>query len=83
MLQTATGTTSENTADSFPAWADRFVSVSEASTISGLAISTIWQKVGRKEFPSPYKISANRTAWSFRELQDWIADRKQSAEVAA
>lgn len=79
MQQTAIGTTSETAADNLSAWADRFVSVSETSNISGLAPSTIWQKVSRREFPAPYKISANRTAWSFRELQDWIAERKQAA----
>lgn len=83
MLQTAPETTGEKTSDGLPPWADKFVAIGETSEVSGLAPSTIWQKVARGEFPRPYKISANRTAWSFRELQDWIAERKRSAKVAA
>ena len=82
MLQTAPDTTGDITSDGLPPWADKFVPIGETSEISNLAPSTIWQKVARGEFPAPYKISANRTAWSFRELQQWVAERKRTSKVA-
>jgi prophage regulatory protein len=83
MLQSAPADATYIQTEDFPSWADRFVLIGEAKKISGYGATSIWEMTRKGEFPRPYKISANRTAWSFQELQEWVAERKHAAQVAA
>ena len=73
----------ETKTEIIPAWADKALSVREVSGVSGLSVSSIWSLSKKQQFPSPFKLSENRTAWSLREVQQWLDERKQSARVTA
>ena len=68
--------------DELPSWADKFIPVKVVADLTGLGVTSVWYRVRDGEI-TPYRIGANKTVFSFREVQDWIAERKQSAQMAA
>ncbi|WP_084175652.1 helix-turn-helix transcriptional regulator [Brevundimonas bacteroides] len=51
--------------------AGRFLSWPDVRALSGLSRTTAWRLMRRGEFPSPYRLSPNRVAYSEVELQAW------------
>jgi len=59
---------------------DRFVGIGEVLQLTAIkSKSTIYDMMGKNKFPKSYAVTDARRAWSFNELQDWIADRKVPA----
>ncbi|WP_420429068.1 helix-turn-helix transcriptional regulator [Kordiimonas sp.] len=60
-----------------------FLRVHEVSARTGYAISTIYLKVSKGEFPAPVKLGARASAWDSDEVSAWmderIAERNQAA----
>jgi predicted DNA-binding transcriptional regulator AlpA len=57
---------------------DRFVSIQDVLALTSIrSRSTIYSLVRAKEFPAPHPITEARRAWSFQEVQAWIAKRKR------
>lgn len=55
---------------------DGFVRISQlVPGIVPVARSTFWRMVRQGQFPRPVKLSAGVTAWSAKEVRDWIATR--------
>tara|TARA_B100001057_G_scaffold314369_1_gene314482 strand:- start:954 stop:1133 length:180 start_codon:yes stop_codon:yes gene_type:complete len=46
---------------------------------TGLSRSTIYEMMDRNEFPRPVKIGARAIAWPSNRLDEWIADKVESA----
>jgi prophage regulatory protein len=42
---------------------------------TGLSRSTIYEKVGKGEFPAPIRLSAQSVGWLSHEIDEWIAQR--------
>src|SRR5687767_12835934 len=61
---------------------DRFMGRKETLVMSGYkSPTTLYEKMRDGEFPQSYSISDGRKAWSFIEVQQWIAEkRKQKAQ---
>ena len=53
----------------------KFLRLTEVTARVGLAESTLYAKVARKEFPSPVKIGPRASAWLEEEIEKWMADR--------
>ncbi len=61
---------------------DRFCPIGETLHHAGdPSKSTLYHWIDKGEFPAPYQISAGRVAWSFNEIQHWIATKKQAAAL--
>jgi predicted DNA-binding transcriptional regulator AlpA len=57
---------------------DRFVSMQDVLALTSIrSRSTIYALIKAKEFPAPHPITETRRAWSYQEIQDWIAGRKR------
>lgn len=56
----------------------RLIRLPEVLSICGLARSTVYLYIQRGEFPAPVKITKQASAWSFDEVQAWVADRLQA-----
>lgn len=37
--------------------------------------ATLWRMVAAGKFPAPYKLSPGVTAWSVREVRQWLKDQ--------
>ena len=53
----------------------KFLRLTEVTARVGLAESTLYAKVARKEFPAPVKIGPRASAWLEEEVEKWMADR--------
>jgi|RhiMetdeSRZDD1v2_1073273.scaffolds.fasta_scaffold469427_3 predicted DNA-binding transcriptional regulator AlpA len=62
---------------------DRFVSIQDVLALTSIrSRSTIYSLIKAKEFPAPHPITETRRAWSYQEIQNWIADRKRHRAAA-
>ena len=52
---------------------DRFLTVAAVAQIVPWSQPWIWQQSKLGNFPKPIKLSPQRTVWSMREIQEWIA----------
>jgi prophage regulatory protein len=52
-----------------------FLRLTDVMRATGLPRSTIYELVGREQFPKPVPISARRTGWIEAEIKDWQARR--------
>ncbi len=58
---------------------DKFCPLRETLFLSGFGSkSALYEYIGKDLFPKPHRISANRVAWSYREVQSWISKQKFS-----
>lgn len=48
---------------------------SEVVALVGLGSTSIWRLEKKGEFPARKQLSPGRVAWSFAEVQEWIASR--------
>lgn len=55
----------------------RFLRLPAVIEATGLARSTLYEKIAAGEFPAPVKISPRLSGWIDREVADW-----QSARIA-
>jgi prophage regulatory protein len=53
----------------------RFIRLQEVRTRTGLARSTVYQKISCGEFPVQIAISARSVAWLESDVDSWIDDR--------
>ena len=53
-----------------------FIRLSTILLFIPLSSSTIWRKVKKGEFPKPYKLSENITAWKAEDIKEWIGNLK-------
>ena len=44
--------------------------------------STLWRKVGAREFPAPVKLSAGVTAWRVEDVRAWMATCGEQSTAA-
>jgi prophage regulatory protein len=62
---------------------ERLIRLREVQARTGLAKTTIYQRVRMGAFPAPVSLEGRLTAWVESEIQGWIdsriADRTQSA----
>lgn len=59
---------------------DRFLKLEEVSRRVGLGKSMIYELIGLKRFPAPYKLTRFASRWSEREVVAWIAVVKDGFE---
>ena len=60
----------------------KFLRLTEVKFRVGLAESTLYAKVARKEFPAPVKIGPRASAWLEEEIEKWMADRVAASRGA-
>jgi prophage regulatory protein len=53
--------------------------IKQVIQITGLSRSTIYQLIGKGEFPRPVQLSTRRVAWDSRVVTAWIESRPQTA----
>lgn len=53
----------------------RFLRRKEVEQRTGLARSTIYAKVKKREFPAPIRISTGAVAWVDEDIARWQAER--------
>ena len=51
---------------------DRLIDLREVKRILPLSTSTIYARVSAKQMPSPFRIGANRVAWSERAIIEYV-----------
>ena len=51
----------------------------EVITICGLSRSTIYEMIGRGEFPAPVKLGARAVGWRRSDIEAWLASRQTAA----
>lgn len=50
----------------------------QVEAITGLARSTIYDLMGRGQFPRPIKLTEKAVAWSERDIADWLSSRPKA-----
>ena len=55
---------------------DRMLSIAGAVCKVGFSRTTIYEMMGRNEFPKPVKLSPRRVAWRESALDTWLAQRE-------
>jgi prophage regulatory protein len=61
----------------------RFIRLPEVRRLVPLSRSRIYELVAAHRFPAPYKLSQRASAWDAAEIQQWLAERVQTAQKAA
>ena len=51
----------------------------EVIAICGLSRSTIYEMIGRGEFPAPVKLGARAVGWRRSDIEAWLASRRPAA----
>lgn len=59
---------------------ERLIKLNEVSRRVGLGRSMIYRLISQDRFPAPYKLSAQASRWSEREVVAWIQDVKDGFE---
>jgi prophage regulatory protein len=54
---------------------DRLLRLRQVCDLTGLSRSEIYRRVSRRDLPCAISLGPKCTAWSEREIQQWIADR--------
>ena len=58
----------------------RLLRLKEVISQTGLARSTIYDLMGRGEFPKSFKITERSTAWLESDIQEWIENKIANRE---
>ncbi len=61
---------------------DRIVSAKERRQFVPYSDMHIWRLEQAGRFPMRIRLGENRVGWSFHELQEWIAARKEERELS-
>ena len=51
----------------------------EVIAICGLSRSTIYEMIGRGEFPAPVRLGARAVGWRRSDIEAWLASRRPAA----
>ena len=62
---------------------ERLIRLPQVEHLTGLKRAHIYGLARRGLFPKPLKIGARASAWNFRLVQSWIADRIREAQDGA
>ncbi|MFC0226118.1 helix-turn-helix transcriptional regulator [Serratia aquatilis] len=54
---------------------DRFMRLPEVLYTTGLSRSTVYEMIGRSQFPSQISLGGKNVAWLESEVNEWMADR--------
>lgn len=54
---------------------DKLLRITDVSTKTTLAKSTIWLKMAKGEFPKPTKLSPAINVWKESQIDEWINSR--------
>ena len=57
---------------------DRLLRLSEVTTRTGLARTTIYRKMRDGSFPEPLKIGVRAVGWPESEIEAWLATRPRA-----
>jgi len=49
------------------------IRIPDVERMTGMRRSTIYRKVARREFPSPYRISDRCSVWMVHEVEEFLA----------
>lgn len=60
----------------------KFLRLPAVVNATGLNRATIYEMVGRGDFPKPCKIGARAIAWPESEIEAWAADRMAERKAA-
>lgn len=60
----------------------KFLRLPAVLDLTGLNRATIYEMVGRGDFPKPCKIGARAIAWPQPEIEAWAAKRMAEREAA-
>jgi prophage regulatory protein len=61
---------------------DRFIRIKEVTWITGLARSTIYDRIRDKQFPRPHQLGSLQTvAWSLQEVNEWMDKIKEASRL--
>ncbi|MAA75910.1 MAG: AlpA family transcriptional regulator [Salinisphaeraceae bacterium] len=53
----------------------KFLTVRDVAERYSLGVSTVWQKTGSGEIPSPVQLTARTTRWRLSDLVAWESTR--------
>ena len=56
---------------------DRIISAKERRTLIPYSDMQIYRLENAGRFPQRIRLGANRIGWSLKEIEDWIAERKE------
>lgn len=59
----------------------RMMRMPQVVQTTGLARSTIYKLIAKREFPNPVKLTTKSVAWSSIDIESWIASRARSARA--
>lgn len=51
---------------------DRMLNLRTVMEMTDLSRTTVWRRAREGTFPAPYRLSANRVAWSLRAIEAWL-----------
>ena len=60
----------------------KFLRLPTVLEITGLHRATLYEMIGRGDFPKPAKIGARAIAWPDSEIRNWIDERLAERETA-
>jgi prophage regulatory protein len=61
-----------------PYVAEKHLRRRDVQHITGLARSTIYNLMARREFPRPVKLTGKAVGWPESKIAEWLADRQTS-----
>lgn len=59
---------------------NRFLRRKEVEKMVGLARSSIYDAIGRGEFPRPVRVGDRAVRWKFADICEWMNSRRSSGE---
>lgn len=62
---------------------DRFMRLPEVLYTTGLSRSTVYEMIGRSQFPSQISLGGKNVAWLESEVEEWMAERIASRHQEA
>jgi prophage regulatory protein len=52
---------------------DQLISIKKVAQITGLGRTSIYDRIKRRSFPQPVKLSTRWSRWSKLEIDDWVS----------
>lgn len=60
---------------------DHLLTIIDAARTVSLSVASLQRRVAAGQFPQPIPLGGNRVAFSSRELQEYIAERRRAREA--
>ena len=60
--------------------ANTLIRINIVLSLTGLAKSTLYKLIGKKDFPQPVKITSKSSAWVLSEVHAWMLSRMESRQ---